>query len=589
MIGPYWMVVVNIILFLILGICMFFYKRFFPHKKINFLYLTIIISILPIVSIFRQGVYQSGDFTIQIYNAISFYDSLRDGIIIPSWAGSMNGYYGYPLFTFIYIIPYYLISILHFVGLTFILSEKLILAAAYVTSGIMMYLSLRKLTKNDFSAFSGSIIYLFAPYHLVDLHFRVALAETIAFSETSFIFYLYLRAEEEHKPIYFVLSSLLFGVLFLTHPPMFIFYSGIFIIFALYRAFYTRRLAIRDMLLFFATIIIGLAISSFAWIPRFTLTQFTYGAQLIQRTVSFVPFWQLIYSPWRDGFLFQGHYGELSYAIGYTQLAALFSAILFVLKTKKSKKIRIDLIFWLFITLSLIFLTLSYSKFIWDAFPVLNLMQFSYRFLHPIIFCISIITAYLVLSLKDSKKYVYVFLIITVAYTILNWGNRMMITGVNDTWLSNEVPNSTREIEGLYEGYPKWYSPVKPSYIPYNAKSPIEVVSGKAEISIDKHSSIDHEYMIDAKSKSTLLENTFYFPDWRIYVDGSETNINFQTKKFPGRMVFNTPAGKHRVSVIYSDIPIIKWAKRMSITIVAIEIAYILFYYLKSTYGKNKK
>src|SRR6266702_2823392 len=100
------------------------YRFVYSKKYNNYYILLIIISLLPCISIFRQGVYQSGDFTQHVERAMVFSDALKEGHLIPSWAGILNSGYGYPVFLFIYLIPYYLMSALHVFGSTFIFAEK---------------------------------------------------------------------------------------------------------------------------------------------------------------------------------------------------------------------------------------------------------------------------------------------------------------------------------------------------------------------------------------------------------------------------------------------------------------------------------
>src|SRR5215469_357206 len=109
--GPYWMVLVNVIAsFLLLAgtIC---YRYVYPKRSVNLFFLLLLISILPVISIFRAGVYQSGDMTFHVSEEMVFYKSLAEGNSVPIWGGDMNGTYGYPLFMFFYPLPFYLISV----------------------------------------------------------------------------------------------------------------------------------------------------------------------------------------------------------------------------------------------------------------------------------------------------------------------------------------------------------------------------------------------------------------------------------------------------------------------------------------------
>src|ERR1035437_3924153 len=128
MTGPYHMVFINIIAFCLVFGGALFYKFIFPKKNINLFVLLLMISVLPIISIARAGVYESGDFNLHIRRAMEFYQLLSQGNFIPTWAGDLNATYGYPLYGFNYILPYYLISFFHFVGLSFVASMKVFLA-----------------------------------------------------------------------------------------------------------------------------------------------------------------------------------------------------------------------------------------------------------------------------------------------------------------------------------------------------------------------------------------------------------------------------------------------------------------------------
>src|SRR5216683_8054468 len=96
------LVLVSLCASLLLIAGLLIYRFVFPKKNINLFILLIFISLLPLISLLRPGDYESGDFNIHIYRIMSFYDSLREGHFLPSWAPELNATYGYPLFIFNY-------------------------------------------------------------------------------------------------------------------------------------------------------------------------------------------------------------------------------------------------------------------------------------------------------------------------------------------------------------------------------------------------------------------------------------------------------------------------------------------------------
>src|SRR5260221_7984584 len=119
MIDPVRMVFINIISATIALVLVLFYKFVFPKKNIPLVFLLILISLMPLVSMLRPGTYESGDLSEHVKNSMTFYNSLSQGNIIPRWSDTSCGGFGCPDFIFLYIFPYYVISLFHFVGFSF--------------------------------------------------------------------------------------------------------------------------------------------------------------------------------------------------------------------------------------------------------------------------------------------------------------------------------------------------------------------------------------------------------------------------------------------------------------------------------------
>src|SRR3989344_6533128 len=94
---PYHMVFISLIS-LVLYLSIISFLRFvYPKSKIPYPILLLRFSLLPIISIFREGSYESSDINIHIVRTMAFYKSLAEGVLIPRWAGELNATYGYPL------------------------------------------------------------------------------------------------------------------------------------------------------------------------------------------------------------------------------------------------------------------------------------------------------------------------------------------------------------------------------------------------------------------------------------------------------------------------------------------------------------
>ena len=443
LLDPYKMVLVNIIasLFLLGGVV--FYRFVYPKKNINLLFLLILISLLPVISILRKGTYESGDLTIHTSFAISFFESLKDGNYIPRWSNEMIYGYGYPLFLFVYPLPYYLSSLVHTLGFSFINSLKIILALSFIASGIGMYLFIKEELKNKFSAFFAALIYLFAPYHLVDLHFRVAIGEILAFAILPFCFLAIKKMSNNITFKWFLISAVSFSLLMLSHQAISLISFPFIIAYCLYLWVTKNHKKIKYIFFYIFTLLTGLLLSCFYWIP--VIFESKYMNLLAKGNISFIPLGELIYSPWRWGFLFQGHKGELSFIVGYVQwFVVIFSIILFI-KGKislKEKGVYLISVISFFI---LIIMTQSVSSPIWMNISLLRGFEFSYRLLLLASFFSSIIAGITVKNI--TKKWFFIGLcLIVILTTILNWGNRRTIPQLNDQAIKYDFPRNMTKV-----------------------------------------------------------------------------------------------------------------------------------------------
>ncbi len=562
MTDTYGMVFISLFSFLILASCLAIYRYFFPKKKINLFFLLIILSLLPLISIFRPGTYESGDLSLNVYKAMSFYDSLHEGNILPHWAGSLNAHYGYPLFLFVYPLPFYVISFFHFFGFSFLMSVKLLLASMFILSAIGMYFWIKE-EFGKVSGFVAALFYVFAPYHLVDTHFRISIGEILSFALLPFVLFFVTSLLNKRSSVWFVSSILGLAFLLLCNPAISL---VAFCFLALYMIFCLRIKKIRLLPAIFSFFVVyfwGLSLSCFYWLPVIFESSFTH-ASLYVRDIGYVHFQELLYSPWRLGFLFQGPHGELSFLLGYAQLLVIVFSLFLLFKRKLSFKEKRYIIFFVVGLFLVCFLMLSFSKPVWDTFPVLRNFQFTYRLL---LFA-ALFTAVLagIIVSKIPKKIVFLLCLFVILQTILNWGNRKNLPEITDTYFRHTLPLSTASGEGFQPAVPKWVNPDSPweKNIP---NSPIMLLSGDAEIKTVSISSTSHEYIVFGRTSLLIKENTLYFPGWKVFINTKEVPIKYTNKKYPGVITFQAPRGLSKMVVKFVDTPIRsigKWVSGMS-------------------------
>jgi len=552
MIDPYRMVFVNLTLVFILGCALVFYRYVYPKKPLNLFIVLVVISILPVISILRTGTYESGDLTLHSVFLMSFYNSLKDGILFPQWSGGLCGGYGCPVFIFEYNLPFYIASVFHFFGFTPIDSIKLLLIFSYISSGITMYLW----GKSEFGnvpGFVAAVLYLFAPYHLLDMHFRVSVGEVLSFAPIPLLFLFSKKLVVTGKSIYFLLLAISTALLILSHTSTFQAMYPIVMIYTLFIFWRQKERLVTRLVLFFLSTSIGLFLTSYFWFPALSEVMYTWYSENIP-TGGYKPIVEYLYSPTMFGFLFQGNDGEHRLIIGYPHLAMIFFGMFLLWKRRIKSKYRPFLLSFIVLFFLLTFMMTQYSDALWKTVPFINNFALAWRLLVPITFITSTVAALVVLTIKN-KPFIVTLCVITIFSTILNWGNRKMVP-IDPNSFSTHWSLYTEYYEKGNPFYEKIYqqkSHLAPTFVLDRPKEPLEVLEGDATLRQIERSSLSHEYVAHIKKHAVLQENTLYFPGWTVHANGTLVAINYEHPSKLGVITFNLPEGLYKLVVSFED------------------------------------
>ena len=524
----------------------FLYNKIYPRKSLSYDVLLFFISLLPLVSLLRIGGYESGDLNLHVAFAIPFFENIQNGILFPVWNQYVLQGYGYPLYLFVYPLPYYLSSLIHMFGFDFITSFKILIAFTFVLSGQGMYKFSSEILKDKKAGFISAIFYLFAPYHLIDMHFRVAIGELLAFAFLPFIFLYTYRLIYKFSRKNFLLFILCFSLLILSHQAMALvaaFFLTVFILVINKE----KSMLIKLSIPFLASI----GLTSFYWIPLIYASKFTY---LLSGKIKYNSLYDLIYSPHLYGFLFQGNSGELYLIVGYFHLFVIFIFIVFYFKGKIKKPFKNLGLFMLFSSIILMFMITSSSEFIWNNIFLLKGFQFSYRLLLFVNLFLSVLAGLTLINIK-SNFIVKTILILVIFSTILNWSHRRTIPSINDITIKNSLISS---LNNVGPGRTIWNkTEIK------KRDGEIEVIKGEVVIERLFRSQTNHTYKIIVNSDmAALIDNTTYFPGWNLTIN----NTDYPIKSENGLINFTLLKGVNKVTLDYSEQMINKIAKLISLT-----------------------
>lgn len=530
-------------------------------KKINFdknLLFVFFISLLPLVNLLTPGLLVTHDAWLHGGRLASFYQSLADGILIPRWAGNLNLGYGHPILMFVYPLPSYLGSIIHFVGFTYTDSIKILLSFSYILSAVFMYLWIKEfLGKN--AATVSAILYIFAPYRFVDIYVRGALGEHMAFTFMPLVMFALLKLNNSNKKqlkkYYFpyLFSAISFALLVLTHNAISLIFIPFIILYLIY--LYLESKNKLNLLINTSSIIYGALLSFFFWFPAFAEGKYTLRDIVTKGEYAkhFVNPLNLIYGEWS-----YGGSGFFTTQIGIIPIVFFIISLFFLIKIfRKKDKNKILLFFSQIIFIGSLFIMLKQSQFIWEMLSTLPKIQFPWRFLAIVVFSSSVIGGILISKLKN-KYLIFLIILLIILPTVFYWHAKSYDKSFTDDYFKNTFKGTT----DTGEVSPIWSI----RFMESPPKDTIEVIDGKAKIEKLGRKSDFHEYIIKSEGNSRIRENTLYFPGWYVYDNGNKiSEIEFQDPKNRGLITFRLSGGMHNIILKFEDTKLRKASNYISL------------------------
>ena len=347
--------------------------------------LLIAVSLPAIYQIITPGYFPIHDDT-QVARVNQMYKALSAGQFPVRWVPDLGYGYGYPIFNFYNPLPYYFGSLFMFFGLDALLAAKMMFIFPIILSGLTMYL-FSKLLLPRWGAALAAVLYLYAPYHGVQIYVRGAVAEYWAYAVLPLVFYAIWKRK-------IILAGLSLAALITSHNLtafMSIPFISLFILIKFFEV--KNKLLFTVYCLLFTAL--ALSASAFFWLPAIAETAKTQVSQMVFENFDppakhLITTSQLWTSPWGYGGSSPGTDDGLSLQLGKVHLLGSFAAIAILLYCYIAKRKKIQLTFEqsnnlaIFFAISLIasiYLLLPYSTVIWNSISLLSYIQFPWRFL----------------------------------------------------------------------------------------------------------------------------------------------------------------------------------------------------------------
>jgi hypothetical protein len=572
-------------------------------KRIDpYVWLVIAFSVFAVLPLAGPGYFfDAHDAPHTVFFLTEFDAALRDGVWYPGWATDQALGYGYPTFVFYPPLAYYVAEGFHLLGAGKVVAIKWAWALATMAAGLAMYAYGRYVLGRQRGVLAA-VAYVYAPYHLADIYVRAALAEYWAFVWMPLVLLTFHRLVERVTAPRIALAGLTYGALWMTHNVTGLAFTPLLAAYVLFRLLAERHsdsvegarpgpaqrdAPWRDTLARAAaalgSALLGLGIAAALLLPnllergyinqeQWVRASYDYALHFVYPFQFLSPFWG--YAPAApgpgDGMSFQ--LGVMPIILGGAATVGAFW---------RPVRERALALFSAGATILLIFLMMPISAPLWEVLPIAALIQFPWRLLALTAVSLSILSG-LAIARPQSTNLNPGILILALVVVLASFPYTLpQYTPVPDI---AEGPLLTIEFEREYTdmvGMTAWTEelpPGSPLVAQYRSGGPLvtaEALAPGATVEMIRAGGASDEMRVRSADGTVLRFLTYYFPGWRVYVDGEPLLDSALRPDGPyGLLAVDTPPGEHHVLLRWGDTPVRLAGK--AVTLACLALALVL-------------
>jgi len=559
-------------------------------KKIFYLIFVLLLSYFAIVPFFHPGFFSIHDDT-QIARTFEMTNSLLDGMFPVRWVENLGYGYGYPIFNFYAPLPYYVGGFLGLIGFSALSATKIAFAFGVLLAGISMYFFIKEFL-GKIPAVVSAVIYMYFPYHAVNIFIRGNLNEVFAYALFPFVFlgfyklYYVVTEKNAQSTKWVILLGVSLACVISSHNLSAYMISVILFLLTVCALIFSQE-KIKLLSLLSISGLIAFGLSSFYWMPVLlemkysdVLSQVGGGADYRDHFVCLSQYWN---SPWGFGGSGPGCIDGMSFKLGkFNILITILSLGIYgyLLITRKIKKHHFLFLSILGVLLFSIFISLEYSSVLWGLIPRIDFLQFPWRFINFIAISMSVFAGLFVKNIiRLNYKFVSISLCIGVIFVTIFLNAKLFVP---QTFFdrSSEYYTNTKFV--------RWdTSKISDEYMPANFSVPQsenEIVHNKIIISSSSATvELQHEKtgfvsaVVSAQNRTDLLLAIAPFPAWKIFINDIEVKY-INTDK--GIQV-EIPEGTSTLEAKFIQTPIEKFSNGITLITAVALISWII---LKRTY-----
>lgn len=515
------------------------------------LILLFVLSVPAIAALIPGGFYGASD-DLHIAWLNQMHRALMSGQIPPRFVPDLSFGFGYPLFNFVFPLPFYIGEVFHLVGFSLVESIKIVFGISLVVSAMAMYSFLKSLISKNL-ALLGALVYLYTPYRSTDVYVRGAVGESLSFVFLPLVlnFMLKIYKNESGRNIYLLALSL--AGLILTHNIISYMFTPFLILLVVIFLF---SVSDKRRFLFDTVKGIGVAflISSYFWIPAIKDSGLMVYSTVFNFIDHFPTIRQLITPKFGYGASVAGPYDGMSFFVGTINLLIIFlGCLLAFIFRKRLSKLEISLVLWtIVILLGSVFMMNFRSTFLWQNLPLIGYFQFPWRFLTLFTFASPILLVpFDKIKLSWFKFFLFVLMLFTVGLNARYFRPHDFLGRQDDYYLNRYIPVPTAS-EDYKKTQEEYLRLPKTSDLRPDKNYPLLFSDKEFVYDVIETNGIYLKAKINTNQETKLYYSKYNFPGWQALIDGQKAEIG-SGKPF-GQIAISIPeGGSHILEIDYKE------------------------------------
>jgi hypothetical protein len=407
------------------------------------------------------------------------------------------------------------------------------------------------------AAVAGALLYLLAPYHLLNIFVRGNLAEYLAMGLFPWVLWGFERLTSKRRAKDIALASVLLCLFQLTHTLSALFGTGFLVGWLLLRLLVhrpTKKILISSAVV----LIVGTLLGTIYWLPALWDARYVRVAVLAEQIVAadhVVYPWQLLDPRWGWGYSVPGPADEISMQMGLPQFAAVLLALGALWRGRGDRK---SLLIWIVLFIALILLVMPISAPLWRL-PLMRMIQFPWRLLAWVTVAAAALGA-LGLDAWGLRGKTAWAIVMLICLTTIVLARAEFFREVNNIHFIPEVTHEHfRGNTGEDDYLPRWVleKPRAPSLWRLLSADPAAIIETRRDDYFDR------EWSVVSPSGGLMRYDVYRYPNWRVSIDG--VPIDDLTSAMDGTIVFRCPPGSHVVGIRWTPTPIHRLATGISL------------------------